>query len=152
MQTGPNRAIGKLRQNMGQTPAELASHLRPRIRSTDLMPEGDWGRLSQEPGHFGQEGLEVGPGEVIVQVLPAGPVLVEQESGGIIRGLVEVVVEATRLLAGDRDERKQFLPQRGFLAGPGFNGGDDSECIHEFCEQTEPSPGPRPAPWQRRFV
>jgi len=53
----------------------------------------------------------------MIEVLLAGPVFVEQEMGGIVHGLMEVVIDATRLFARAGNEREQSCRNAASLPG-----------------------------------
>jgi hypothetical protein len=67
--------------------------------------------------------------EVVVEVLPGLPVLVEEERVRVLDALVQVVVDVAGLLAGRVDQRLQRDPQLLPLARGGAHVGDHGEQV-----------------------
>jgi hypothetical protein len=67
-----------------------------------------------------------------VQMFTRGPVLVEHEAAGVGGMNVQVVLHAAFLGACGFDEREEHSAEVVFLAGPGFQLGDDGQRLRHI--------------------
>src|SRR3990170_1774397 len=88
-----------------EPPKAASRRVRPSI--LDLTPQRDVGRLGEKIGRDRAERIDMGRGEMGVEIGLAHPVLMENEEPGIVRRDVQVVIEATLLAAGRRADGKE---------------------------------------------
>ena len=66
--------------------------------------------------------------EVRIKELDALPILVKQETTGLIFGLVQVVVQTASVGPRGLDKGAEFFPQLGFQTGFGREPGDHGDA------------------------
>ena len=105
----------------------------PRFLIRNPLPQRDLRRFGDHLGDARQNGLQIRFLQMPVEVLLACPVLVEHEQGRTVHSLVQIVVEAARVLAARRDQRQQLPAHLRFPARLGFHMGDDCKRfdVHE---------------------
>src|SRR5215831_8869590 len=83
---------------------------------SDLTPERNLWRFSNEGSDVGESGPEIWLCEMLIELLSSSPILMKHKMGGLFLALVEVVIDASGISATWLDQGQQSLTELGFFS------------------------------------
>jgi hypothetical protein len=96
----------------------------------NTFPDFDFRKGNAEFVDAGQELFDVRALQVNIECRFARPVFVKQKLRGIVRRLMQIVIQTAGFLAGGRQQPKEHGAEFGFFAGARLKGGGDGDRGH----------------------